>query len=412
MNRRDLLGYFVTAASSVATATYAQTSHGHGNQHGGHSGSGSRAGTGSQPCQGQCGSGSSPSPIAADGSANAPVKAAGPQHPTWLKDEPHRPSWYVAGVDYPVGINDSALPLKPARSVPAPSIYDPAGGPRRGLASVTINGNNVHLDGFDFTDCVIIGDDVNGKPISGMLITNCKFGYSTYSSSTSDSPIIGGNSGTIRYCEIDCVNVNVTVMPGACLSYEPYAISSPVTVEYCWIINARGILFSLIDGASQTFRFNLLENVGLYDTDGVQHPNFFQWNGGATIPCSALIAYNFMVQNNCAAGSNTNGRDNGLGFVCANATFGAFVADHNTLRISPDVPPQYAGFMPDGESMQLNEWASGPQVNATIAPGGAITITNNYCDNRGTMAFSSSRSGASYKGNIEMQTGASLDVSG
>ena len=119
-----------------------------------------------------------------------------------------------------------------------------------------------------------------------------------------------------------------------------------------------------------------------------------------------------MVQNNCTAGSDTNGLDHGMGFVCANARFGTFVADHNTLRQSPDLPRQFAGIMLDGESMQLNEWASGPQVNATIAPGGSIRITKNYCDPSPGGVFSGTRGGATFSGNVNMRTGGSLDVTG
>jgi hypothetical protein len=350
-------------------------------------------------------------PTQASAQIAPPIKRAGPQHPTWLNDEPHRPVWKVAGVDYPVGINDSALPLKnPTKpgALPLPCHYDPVGDNGRGL--ITIIGNNVHLDGYDFSrnDCTIFAEDGNGNPVNGLLLTNCKFSWSRFL----PGPMINASNLTMRYCEMDCINVDVTSMPGAALSFEGYGVSSPVVMEYCWIKNSRGILFSMVDGAVQLFRYNLFENIGLFDSDGVQHPNFFQWNGGDDTPCSAHLYYNSMFQNSAAAGSSTNGMDNGMGFVCASARFGTFVADHNVLRQSPDVPRQFAGINPDGSSRQLNEWASGPQVGARIVRGGSITIANNYCDPSPGGAFSGTRAGAKFSGNINMRTGASLDLTG
>jgi hypothetical protein len=127
---------------------------------------------------------------AVDGSLNATVTAAGPQFPNQLNSyggvgarsftigAPFQPQWRIAGVDYPVGINDSAKPLKNVLTATLPGCATTSGN------TVTVNSASCTLNGFDFSvsggvNLVINGDNATvtnnffqaGSNMTGTAIT-------------------------------------------------------------------------------------------------------------------------------------------------------------------------------------------------------------------------------------------------
>src|SRR5262249_15001864 len=83
-----------------------------------------------------------PTAMLGDGSANAP--SGTPQAPNLLSGEAVRPSWMVAGVDYAVGPNHTPS-LDPATiNMPGVSVNNTT-------RMVDVSGNNVTLDGYDFS---------------------------------------------------------------------------------------------------------------------------------------------------------------------------------------------------------------------------------------------------------------------
>lgn len=168
---------------------------------------------------------------AIDGRLNAPIISTGPQFPNALNgygpggvrnynSTTYQPPWYVAGVDYPTGINDSAKPLKNGFSASLPS------GASRSGSQITVSGNNVTLDGYDFSfnsGCYII---VNGN---NCTIQNCLFKWGTnYGNNTA---ILQNGSGLlVRYCEFDGLkNSNAT----QCIQLANASGSG--TILYCWL---------------------------------------------------------------------------------------------------------------------------------------------------------------------------------
>ena len=80
-----------------------------------------------------------------DGSANAP--AGTPQLPNILSNYATRPPWQVAGVDYAVGVPSGTTLKDPTvtGALPAGATYNASN------HTVTVTGNGVTLDGFDFS---------------------------------------------------------------------------------------------------------------------------------------------------------------------------------------------------------------------------------------------------------------------
>jgi hypothetical protein len=119
----------------------------------------------------------------ADGSANAPVSTGNPLYntiktpkqglafSTMLTRYTARPSWKVAGIDYPVGINASALPLKDPSSI---ALSVPGATFSGGQVQLPSSSSTIIVDGFDFSlhgGCQIVLGTGTGQQI----IKNCYF---------------------------------------------------------------------------------------------------------------------------------------------------------------------------------------------------------------------------------------------
>lgn len=130
-----------------------------------------------------------------DGSKVAPTVAAGPQYPSLLSGYAKTPigTWKVAGVSYAVGYPDSALPLKNPVTTP------PAGCSVSGN-TLTVNQDNVHIDGYDFS----VNGGVNLVCAHNLLlITNCNFNGGNYKLLTNGPVAFTGQYMTILFCKLN-----------------------------------------------------------------------------------------------------------------------------------------------------------------------------------------------------------------
>lgn len=203
---------------------------------------------------------------AIDGRLNAPIIASGPQFPNALNSYgpggvrnynslTYQPPWYVAGVDYPTGVNDSAKPLKNGFSSSLPS------GASRSGSEITVTGNNVVLDGYDFSfnnGCYVI---VNGN---NCTIQNCLFKWGTnYGSNT--AILVNGTGAVIQYNEFDGLqNSNATQ------TIQFANLTGTGLVQYCWLHDWNDDFIRLQNEPSTsgtkpvewTIRFNCMTNGG------------------------------------------------------------------------------------------------------------------------------------------------------
>ncbi len=155
------------------------------------------------------GSGSVISTVSAfnDGSTGAP--AGTPQFPNLFTTNAApgsyatRPPWKVAGVDYHVGIDRNTYPTNASLKDPSSATL-PSGVTRTGTV-MTISGNNVLLDGFDFS----LGGgwelDVNGN---NCTVQNCNWVATTFMLGVS------GSGNLIQNCEFNVNAPTIKVDPG------------------------------------------------------------------------------------------------------------------------------------------------------------------------------------------------------
>ena len=218
--------------------------------------------------------------MANDGSANAPAGA--PQRPNLLDSYAVRPTWDVAGVDYHVGVPEGLALKNPAAiSIPGVTV-------NTANKNITVTGNNVTLDGYDFSGWGVSVQAANTR------IVNSKFaGDGIWGTSTSSNLYVG-------YCVIDGQNVADTT---ALLGTNGVGI----TVEYCWLKNAAEDMIQVHSGVGGevTLRYNLFDTGGLRWSEGA-HGDFLQMLGG---PFTVSILYNTTVQD---TGQTSGGFTQGL----------------------------------------------------------------------------------------------------
>ncbi len=211
-----------------------------------------------------------------DGSANAPNCTI--QYPTLLNSYAHTPSWQVAGVHYCVGYPAST------------TLKDPAGLAIAGVSvnagnkTVTVTGNNVVLDGYDFSLSGGWGVVVNG---ANDTIRNSKFVVGA----NGRAPILAGFSGSNLYVGYSVIDGSGSAAVGGLIEYRG---NSALTVEYCWLKNAGIDVIQLHTNgaaAAPVIRYNVVENAGL--TPGA-HGDYTEFLDG---PYSATIVYNTTLQN-------------------------------------------------------------------------------------------------------------------
>jgi hypothetical protein len=208
---------------------------------------------------------------ALDGRADAPTGAA--QYPTLLNGLVTRPPWQVAGVNYRVGVN-TGVTLKNPNTDTMPS------GVSRNTTThvMSVTGNNVTLDGWDFT---LNGGWHVDNTGANTQIKNCNFSIGNDSAIWSQS---GSSNLYLGYCVFDGQGTSDALITMS---------GDDATVEYCWFKNTAGDTFQLQSpgGGTLVMRYNVIEEAG----QGVgSHGDFLQVFTGN--PVIATMMFNTTKQ--------------------------------------------------------------------------------------------------------------------
>lgn len=190
-----------------------------------------------------------------DGSRGAPTGAA--QRSTLLAGYVARPPWSVAAVGYSVGYPSGQV-FKDPQTDALPS------GVTVNTTShlVTVTGNNVTLDGWDFS--LHGGYSLNLASGSGpTTIVNCNFKVGANLNYQINSPA-GSGAVTITKSKFDGNSTNDASSFQDALNYSG---PGPVVFQYNWVLNQfqHGIDFGGTGAGSSVtpdVRFNLFENIG------------------------------------------------------------------------------------------------------------------------------------------------------
>jgi hypothetical protein len=306
-----------------------------------------------------------------DGSSAAP--ACELQHPSLLHGYRIRPSWRVAGVDYCVGYPAGSNLKDPSTiSIPGVSVDK-----LRKL--VTVTGNNVTLDGYDFSADGGWGVITKAATTS---ILNSKFVVG----SNAQPPIQGAAAASNLYVghtsidgkAIDVGNVGMIQMKGVGLS-----------VQHSWITNSAGDMIQAHNKGIVDLRYNLIEQGGL--APGA-HGDFLEVFGG---PFVASILHNTTFQHSGGSGG-TQGLMLEPDFLQSRGTITSAEYGYNT-------------FIASGGNQN---YFLGVTVDDIV---GTVTVHDNYFDAKGTYGFAPGgvRGGPNdgsnktvFRNNVNMVTGA------
>ena len=289
-----------------------------------------------------------------DGSANAPSGTA--QLPSLLNGYAIRPSWNVAGVDYAVGV-PSGTALKDPSTISMAGVSVDTNN-----HVVTITGNNVTFNGYDFS--LNGGWEVYVASGSNATIENCNFS-------------VGANHQQPIYVDTPASNVTIknNIINGAGLknAYIGYGLidasgTGTTTIEYNLIENAysEDIVYDSQSGTNNSLvlQHNLITNAGMGVSAGA-HGDWIQLYAGSGSAISDVqINYNTWVQNIPASQAITQG----LSLQSANIAQGPVLSEsvtNNTMAISAPGTVTYAII---ADQTNLN---------------GTATVSNNYIDPTG-----------------------------
>ena len=289
-----------------------------------------------------------------DGSANAPSGTA--QLPSLLNGYAIRPSWNVAGVDYAVGV-PSGTALKDPSTISMAGVSVDTNN-----HVVTITGNNVTFNGYDFS--LNGGWEVYVASGSNATIENCNFA-------------VGANHQQPIYVDTPASNVTIknNIINGAGLknAYIGYGLidasgTGTTTIEYNLIENAysEDIVYDSQSGTNNSLvlQHNLITNAGMGVSAGA-HGDWIQlYAGSGSAISNVQINYNTWVQNIPASQAITQG----LSLQSANIAQGPVLSEsvtNNTMAISAPGTVTYAII---ADQTNLN---------------GTATVSNNYIDPTG-----------------------------
>ncbi|MBN8968255.1 MAG: hypothetical protein J0G95_07310 [Rhizobiales bacterium] len=234
-----------------------------------------------------------------DGSAHAPACTI--QHPSVLTRYRVRPDWRVAGVDYCVGYAAGTV-LKDPATISMPGVSVDA---RNQVVAVT--GNDVTLDGYDFSTgggWSVFVQAANTRILNSKFVIGARDNPPIYSNPANGAPsnlyvgysVIDGNERSPGY--------------GGLITM----VGRGLTVEYCWLKNAGGDMIQQHHtGGNVVVRYNLIEQGGL--APGA-HGDYTQFLGS---PITTTIIYNTTIQNGGAT----------QGFMTEYVTSGEI--GHNTM---------------------------------------------------------------------------------
>ena len=248
-----------------------------------------------------------------------------------------RPPWEVAGVDYAVGVPSGTVLKDPSTIVMTGVSVNTS------THVVTVSGNNITLDGYNFSlsggwQVLIAG---TGDTIKDSYF---KIGANNQEPITATSSGLGS---ALINCELDGSNVD----PGS-----GSLISNIDTVEYCYLHNAGG---DVIDyGNPEVIEYNLIADTGTYPN---QHSDWIQLGSG---PWNVTIDFNTWYQD----GSTANGIEatQGIGITGfgAGQDFAGQV-NNNTIVYLPGATSSYMISV-------ASQYVTKPQ---------GVTVLNNYMAN-------------------------------
>ena len=214
-----------------------------------------------------------------DGSANA--SSGTPQLPTLLSGYAALPAWQVAGVDYHVGIPSGTVLLNPATiSMPGVSV-------NTSTHTVTVTGNNVTLNGYDFS--LNGGWQVNqAAGANNLTIENSNFVIGA-NNNNEVVQAVGAGPLTLLYNNF---NGSGTAGSGANQETLVMASGSGLTAEYNYFTNAYS---DFIDVGFGSGNYNILYNAfNAYGFGPSVHADVVQTWGNSI--ASLNVEYNTVYQ--------------------------------------------------------------------------------------------------------------------
>ena len=254
-----------------------------------------------------------------------------PQYPNLFTGYAVRPSWQVAGVDYAAGVPSGTVLKNPATiSMAGVSV-------NTSTHVISITGNNITLDGYDFS--------LNGGwqvSISGMNATVKDSYFKIGANNLQPITTTGSDNlnSTLIYCEIDGSGKN----PGT-----GTLINNINTIKYCYLHDAGQDVINY--GHPLVVEYNLVANNGLIagaHADWIQLGSGTGWN--ATVDYNTF--YQSGVGNMGTQGIEISGwgTDNFVGQV-----------ENNTIIVKPNG--------------NVNNTIGVDSANV-VSPG--VTVANNY----------------------------------
>lgn len=222
-----------------------------------------------------------------DGASGAPAGA--PQRPNILNGYATRPPWEVAGVDYAVGVPAGMSLLDPtiAANLPAGVSMDAAN------HMVHIHGNNVTLNGYDFSLHGGWGVVIDAGTTGTTTIENCNFSMLADEPVAIDAQSTNVGNLIVKDCTFNGNKKNIpSVQPPPDGSGVSGAIvyngSGTFVAEYNFIYHMPGDGIEFSDGSvTPTIEYNLFSGLGF--TSGA-HPDPVQFY--ADTVTNATIAFN------------------------------------------------------------------------------------------------------------------------
>jgi len=254
-----------------------------------------------------------------DGSNNA--SAGAPQLPNLLSGYAVRPPWKVAGVDYAVGV-PSGSGLKDWESISQPGVSVNAA-----THTVYVTGNNVTLNGVDFS--LHGGSQLVIEGANNTTISNCNVVYgSALTSSNFLINAVSGSNITIEHCTIDGNGaVQTASSDQSSLISTGSRFTGTVTLTYNRLQNFIQHVLEYNGGTTLVYEYNLIYNGGNGPTG--PHLNYLQWGSGTF--GTATVEYNTTYQP-----TNPHAGGQGFQFTPNSGSISSFTLAHNTMIYAPD----------------------------------------------------------------------------
>lgn len=179
-----------------------------------------------------------------------------------------RPPWYVAGVDYQIGVSASSYPLKIPGIDSLPTGFSAPD--NTGLVTVFPSAGNILLDGWDFTGFRFgaIGTGDNNL----FTIKNCFYrctanggdGTGVFNFQLTSSPV----RVVVQNCTVDGNATNFTSSNYGgfvFLDSNPTPLADSLSVTYCALLDLSGTQFRNVGSGDGVLKYNYCEfNLNVY----------------------------------------------------------------------------------------------------------------------------------------------------